>query len=107
MVKSEVVQAPLYGCAMSSPPEDYCDKVRTAHHRMMMIMLLLLRILQVWCKSPNNRIFSYKDALELTGYDIIEETVRTRRLNVVGSSASHGRPQVHPREYIRRAGEAR
>ena len=54
-------------------------KLRTTHHRM------LLRILGAWCKSPNKRIVSYKDALQRTKYESIETTVRTRRLLWAGA----------------------
>ena len=54
-------------------------KLRTTHHRM------LLRILGAWCKSPNKRILSYKDALHRTQYESIETTVRTRRLLWAGA----------------------
>ena len=40
----------------------------------------LLRTLEAWCKSPNKRILSYKDALRRTECKSIETTVRTRRL---------------------------
>ena len=50
-----------------------------------MMMMMLLRILGAWCKSPNNRIRSYKGALRRTGYKSIEATVRTRRLLWAGA----------------------
>ena len=40
----------------------------------------MLRILGAWCKSPNKRTLSYKDALQQTKCESIETTVRTRRL---------------------------
>ena len=49
------------------------------HHR------VLLRILGAWCKSPNKRILSYKDALQQTKCESIETTVRTRRLLWAGA----------------------
>ena len=54
-------------------------KLRTTHHRM------LLRILGAWCKSPDKRILSYKDALHRTECESIETTVRTRRLLWAGA----------------------
>ena len=48
MVRPEVVEALLYGCA---------------------------RILGAWCKSPSKRILSYKDALQRTECESIETTV--------------------------------
>ena len=57
MVRSEVVEALLHGCATLTPLKGHYTKLRTAHHTM------LLRILGAWCKSPSKRILSYKDAL--------------------------------------------
>ena len=74
MVRSEVVEALLYGCATWTSLKGHYAKLRTTHHRM------LLRILGSWCKSPNKRILSYKDALQRTECESIETTVRTRRL---------------------------
>ena len=54
-------------------------KLRTTQHRM------LLRILGAWCKSPNKRILSYKDALQRTECESIETTVRARRLLWAGA----------------------
>ena len=53
---------------------DHYNKLRPIHHRM------LLRILESWCKSPNNRILSYNNDRQRTGCETIEVTVRTRRL---------------------------
>ena len=79
MVRSEVVEALLYGCVTWTPLKCHYAKLRTTHHRM------LLRILGAWCKSPNKRILSYKDALQRTQCESIETTVRTRRLFWVGA----------------------
>ena len=59
---------------MDPPVKGHYTKLRTTHHRM------LLRILGAWCKSPNKRILSYKDALQRTECESIETTMRTRRL---------------------------
>ena len=74
MVRSEVVEALLYGCATWTPLKGPYTKLRTTHRRM------LLQILGGWCKSPNKRILSYKDALQRTKCESIETTMRTRRL---------------------------
>ena len=79
MVRSEVVEALLYGCGIWTPLKGHYAKLRTTHHRM------LLRILGAWCKSPNKRILSYKDALQRTECESIETTVRTRRLLWAGA----------------------
>ena len=74
MVRPEVVEALLYGCATWTLVKGHYTKLRTAHHRM------LLRILGAWRKSPNKRILSHKDALQRTECESIETTVRMRRL---------------------------
>ena len=79
MVRSEVVEALLYGCVTWTPLKCHYAKLRTTHHRM------LLRILGAWCKSPNKRILSYKDALHRTQCESIKTTVRTRRLLWAGA----------------------
>ena len=79
MVRSEVVDALLYGCATWTPLKGHYAKLRTTHHR------ILLRILGAWCKPPNKRILSYKDALQGTECERIETTVRTRRLLWAGA----------------------
>ena len=79
MARSEVVEALLYGCATWTPLKDLYAKLRTTHHRM------LLRILGAWCKSPNQRILSYKDALQRTECESIETTVRKMRLLWAGA----------------------
>ena len=60
----------MFSCtdARHGPPplKGNCAKLRTTHHKM------LLRILGAWCKSPNKRILSYKDALQRTECESIE-----------------------------------
>ena len=41
---------------------------------------MLLRILGAWCKLPNKRTLSYKDAPQRIKWESIETTTRTRRL---------------------------
>ena len=74
IVRSEVGEALLYGCATWTSLKGHYAKLRTTHHRM------LLRILGAWCKSPNKRILLYKDTLQRTECEDSEATVRTRRL---------------------------
>ena len=74
MVRSEVVEALLCGCVTWTPLKCHYANLRTTHHGM------LLRILGAWCKWPNKRILSYKDALQRTKCESIEKNVRTRRL---------------------------
>ena len=91
MVRSEVVEALLYGCATWTPLKGHYTKHRTTHHRM------LLGILGAWCKSPNERILSYKDALERTECESIETTVRTRRLLWAGALLRTGNHRLPKR----------
>ena len=79
MVRSEVVEALLYGRATWTPLKGDYAKLRTTHHRM------LLRILGAWCKSPNKRVLSYKDAFQRTECESIETTVRKRMLLWAGA----------------------
>ena len=58
IVRSEIVEALLYGCVTWTPLKGHYYKLRTTHGGMM------LRILGVRCKSPNKHILSYKDALQ-------------------------------------------
>ena len=79
MVKSEVVEALQYGCAAWTPLKVDYQKLRTAHHRM------LRRILGAWCRSRNHRILSYRLALQRTGCESIDTTMRKRRLLWAGA----------------------
>ena len=91
MVRSEVVEALLYGCATWTPLKGHNTKLRTTHHR------VLLRILEAWCKSPNKRIISYKDALQRTECEGTKTTVRTRRLLWAGALLRMGDHRLHKR----------
>ena len=73
MVRSEVVEALLYGCAPWTPLKGHYTKLRTTHHGM------LLRTLGTWCKSSNERTLSNKDALQRTECSI-KTAVCARRL---------------------------
>ena len=79
MVRSDVVEALLYGCVTWTSLKCHYAKLGITHHRM------LLRILGAWWKSPNKRILSYKDALQRTQCESIEATVRTKRLLWAGA----------------------
>ena len=84
MVRSEVVEALLYGCATWTPLKGYYAKLRTTHDRM------LLRILGAWCKSSNKRILLYKYDRLRTECEDIETTVRTRRFLWAGALLHKG-----------------
>ena len=45
VVRAEVVEALLYGCATWTPLKGPYAKLRTTHHR-----ILMIRILEAWCK---------------------------------------------------------
>ena len=79
MVKVDVVQALLYGYGTWTPLNVHYRKFRTVHHR------VLLRILGAWCKAQDHRFLSYAEALQRTGCESIETTVRTRRLQWAGA----------------------
>ena len=80
MVKSEAVEVVLYGCATWTPLKGHYSELHSAHHRMMMINIMLPRIIEALCKSPNNRILSYKDGFQRTGCEDIEAIERTRSM---------------------------
>ena len=84
MVRSEVVETLLYGCATWTPLKGHYTKLHTTHHGM------LLQIIGAWCKSPNKRILSYKNALQRTKCEGIEPTVRPRRLVCSGAPLCMG-----------------
>ena len=79
-VKSEVIEALLYGCATWTPLKgDYQKKLCAANHR------ILFRILGAWCRSRDRRTLSYDIALQRTDCENIENIVRTRRLLWAGA----------------------
>ena len=73
MVKAEAIEALLCGCSTWTLRQEHYTKLRTVHHR------VLLRIIGVQRKRPDNRMTSYNRALEMNGCEIIETTLRTRR----------------------------
>ena len=75
MVKAEAIEeALLYGCSTWTLRQEHYAKLRTVHHR------VLLRIIGAQRKRPDHRMASYDRALEITGCESIETTLRTRRL---------------------------
>ena len=61
------------------PRQEHYAKLRTVHHR------VLLRIIGAQRKRPDHRMTSYNRALEITGCESIETTLRTRRLLWAGT----------------------
>ena len=74
MVEAEAIEALLYGCSAWTLRQEHYAKLRTVHHR------VLLRIIGAQHNSPDHRMTSYNRALEITGCESIETTLRTRRL---------------------------
>ena len=85
MAKVDVVQALLYGCGTWTPLKVHYRKLRTVHHR-----VLLLRILGAWCRAQDHRFLPYAEALQRTGCESIETTVHTRML-LGGGAHPYGR----------------
>ena len=74
MVKAEAIEALLYGCSAWTLRQEHYTKLRTVHHR------VLLRIIGTLRKRPDHHMISYNRALEITRCEIIETTLRTRRV---------------------------
>ena len=79
MVKSEAIEALLYGCSTWTLRQEHYAKLRTVHHR------ILLRIIGTQRKIPDHRMASYNRPLEITRCGSIETTLRTRRLLWAGT----------------------
>ena len=78
-VKVEAIEALIYGCSTWTLRQEHYAKLRTVHHR------VLLRIIGAQRKRPDHWMTSYNPALEITGCESIETTLRTRRLLWVGT----------------------
>ena len=74
MVKAEAIEALLHGCSTWILRQEHFTKLRTVHHR------VLLRIIGAQRERPDHRMTSYNRALEITGCESNETTLRTRRL---------------------------
>ena len=80
MVKTEAIEAHLlYGCSTWIVRQEHYAKLRTVQHR------VLFRIIGAQHKRPDHRMISYNRALEITGCESIETTLRTRRLLWAGT----------------------
>ena len=79
MVKSEAIEALLYGCSTWTLRQEHYAKLHTVHHR------VLLRIIGAQRKKPDHRMASYNRALEITRRESIETMLRTRRLLWAGT----------------------
>ena len=74
MVKAEANEALLYGCSTWTLRQERYAKLGTVYHRVLLWMIGAQR------KRPDRRMTSYNRALEITGCESIETTLRTRRL---------------------------
>ena len=79
MVKAEAIEALVYGCSTWTFRQEHYPKLRIIHHR------VLLRIIGAQRKRPDHRMTSYSHALEITGCESIETTLRTRKLLWAGT----------------------
>ena len=77
--KSRSNRSPSVWMQCVDPPQEHYAKLRTVHHR------VLLRIIGAQRKRPDHRMTSYNRALEITGCESIETTLRTRRLLWAGT----------------------
>ena len=79
MDKAEAIEALLYGCSTWALRQEHYAKLRTVHNR------VLLCIIGAQRKRPDHRMTSYNRALEKTGCESIETTLRTRILLWAGT----------------------
>ena len=77
--KAEAIETFLYGCSTWTLRQEHYAKLRTVHYR------VLLRIIGAQLKRPHHRMTSYNRALEKTGCESIETTLRTRRILWAGT----------------------
>ena len=79
VVKTEAIEAVLYGCSTWTLRQEHYAKLRTVHHR------VLFRIIGAQRKRPDHWMTSYSHALEINRCESIETTLRTRRLLWAGA----------------------
>ena len=79
MVKVGAIEALLYGCSTWTLRQEHYAKLRIVHNR------VLLRIIGAQRKRPHHWMTSNNRALEITGCESIETTLRTRRLLWAGT----------------------
>ena len=78
MLRAEVPETMLYGCAQWSPRACHYDKLRQAHHR------LFTRCIGWRHHNRADRPISYLDTLIKTGSESIGATLRRRRILFAG-----------------------
>ena len=74
MVKAEAIEALLYFCSTLTLRQEHYSQLRTVHFR------ILLRIIGAQRKRPDHWMTLYNCALEMSGCESIETTLRTRSL---------------------------
>ena len=79
MVKTEAIEALLYGCSTWTLRQEHYANLRTVHHG------ALPGVIGAQRKRPDHRMTSYNRALEITRRESIETTLRTRRLLWAGT----------------------
>ena len=79
MVKVEAIEALVYGYSTWTLRQEHYAKLHTVSHR------VLLCIIGAQRKRRDHRMTSYNRALEITGCESIETTLRTRRLLWAGT----------------------
>ena len=70
---------------LNAPTQEKTMEFSMLHRHLIFSFGYWYNRLGAWCKSPNKRILSYKDALHRTQCESIETTVRTRRLLWAGA----------------------
>ena len=79
LLRTEAMEALLYGCTARAPRRDHYRLLRRTHHR------LLLRVIGYRRKRGNDRQLLYAQALKKTECQSVEATIRLRRLIFVGA----------------------
>ena len=74
MVKTEAIGTLLYRCSTWTLRQEHYARLRTVHHR------VSLHIFRAQRKRPDHLMTSYNRALEITGCESNEKTLRTRRV---------------------------
>ena len=91
LLKAEAVEALLYGCTTWAPRNTHYGQLRATHHK------LLLRVIEYRRVHGTYRQMSYAKALEKTGSQSVEATIRQRRLLFAGALARQGYKRLSKR----------
>ena len=78
-VKAEVIEVLVIGCSTWTLRQAHYSKLRIVHH------WIFLRIIGAQRKRSDLWMTSYNRALEISGRDSIEMTLRTRRFLLAGA----------------------